>query len=104
MKPELYAFSIGIEANHLQHLRYTAGRKMVLILSSTWSSLKERLWTRSGTHSPETDRQAVCRELHAAISKPGALRQAKGHSFLGNKTLLHLLSTQYAGNKLTMYA
>ncbi|KUI72311.1 hypothetical protein VM1G_07946 [Cytospora mali] len=35
---------------------------------------------------PAADRQEVCKELCAAMSKLGTLRQAKGHTFLGNLT------------------
>lgn len=45
---------------------------------------------------PEVDRQAVCDELHAAISQLGTLRQAKEQSFLGNETLFQLLDPVYS--------
>lgn len=34
---------------------------------------------------PETNRQAICKELHAAKAQLDTLRQAHGHSFLGKK-------------------
>jgi hypothetical protein len=108
--------SLGLCVKYSQRVRLNGARALCLLnrhLGKSFAAPEIYGWQKDGADTfiymellkgepmdgvwhllPETDRQAVCRELHAAISKLGALRQAKGHLFLGNKTLLHLLSTQ----------
>ncbi|KAI3393235.1 hypothetical protein diail_4562 [Diaporthe ilicicola] len=98
--------SLGLCVKYSQKVRLNEARALFLLnrhLGKSFAAPEIYGWQKDGAdtfiymellkgeplddvwHSlPETDRQMVCRELHAAISKLGALRQAKGRSFLGS--------------------